>query len=90
MTFQESEDYHMAKAKEQALTTPANLPTTKEANFFQVAATEREEDEKLLEHVRKVDLLITPKGHQRLRAFGFEVIYTGKILPASTSDRRSL
>lgn len=74
-----------------ATTTPSKLPTGKEANLFKQAAAEEAAKQEQGEHDRKVDLLISPKGHQRLRAFGFEVVHTGEeSLEASTSDRRSL
>lgn len=73
-----------------ATTTPNNLPSTAAANLFKDAERDHEAQEAALEHERRVDLLITPKGHQRLRAFGYEVVKVADSLPASTSDRRSL
>lgn len=74
-----------------ATTTPNNPPTTVQANLFKEAQAEEDAAETRRAHDNRVDLLITAKGHQRLRAFGFEVVQlSDKALGASTTDRRSL
>lgn len=79
----------MAKRSQVVVDKDSGAVTVKEVELFaksqedQIAEDKREQD-------RKVDLLITPKGHQRLRAFGYEVVKLAEALPASTSDRRSL
>ena len=72
-----------------ATSTPSNLPSTKKALLFKDEQAAEDEADRVTEHNRKVDLLITPKGHQRLRAFGYTVIECDPK-GASTSDRRSL
>lgn len=73
-----------------ATTTPINLPTTKQATLFKEEQASEDAAEAQREHDRKVDLMITPKKHQLLRAMGYDVVYTGESKGPSTSDRRSL
>jgi hypothetical protein len=63
---------------------------TEELNMFQQAKADDQEVERQRELDNQINLLISPKNYQRLRAFGFEVIPTGKYLGPSTTDRRSL
>jgi hypothetical protein len=62
---------------------------TKETYLFEGDEAQDELLEAQREHDKKVDLLITSKGHQRLRAFGYEVKKVADSLPESTSDKRS-
>ena len=67
----------------------ASKPIQSKGLFGQAVAQDKEVEARR-DLDRKVALLITPKGLEKLRAFGYDVVKKAESLPPITTDGRSL